>query len=111
MYLGKSMTLGDGASFAMCGVLDLDTTMQEAKLSLGYRKVMLDGLYTAQLRGHEFHYSRISHLGELQNIAIVQNARDVSVDSALYRYRNTIASYIHLYWGETRDFPEQLFGL
>ena len=27
----------------------------------------------------------------------------------VFRQKNTIASYIHLYWGETRDFPEFLF--
>ena len=110
MYLAKAITLGDGISYPMCGVLDLDTTMQDAKLTLGYRKVMLEGVYPGELRGHEFHYSRISHEGALRNIAEVRNARDECAGSAVYRYRNTIASYIHLYWGETRDFPEQFFG-
>jgi len=85
MYLGRSLSAADGTVHPMCGVLDLDTTMQEARLTLGYRKVSLDGLYPHELRGHEFHYSRIDRLGTLQNIAAVANARDEGCTTALFR--------------------------
>ena len=110
MYLGKTITLKDGSSFPMCGVLDLDTTMQESRLTLGYRKVILDGS-AQELRGHEFHYSRISRQGALQNIAEVKNARGEQVATPLFRKGNTTASYIHLYWGEMRQAPTMLFSL
>ncbi|NTV20244.1 MAG: cobyrinate a,c-diamide synthase [Chlorobium limicola] len=110
MYLGRSLSAADGTVHPMCGVLDLDTTMQEARLTLGYRKVSLDGLYPHELRGHEFHYSRIDRLGTLQNIAAVANARDEGCTTALFRIRNTFASYVHLYWGERRDFPDFLMA-
>ncbi len=110
MYLGRSLSAADGTLHPMCGVLDLDTTMQEARLTLGYRKVSLDGLYPHELRGHEFHYSRIDRQGTLQNIAVVANARDEGCTTALFRTRNTFASYVHLYWGERRDFPEFLMA-
>jgi cobyrinic acid a,c-diamide synthase len=110
MYLGKTLTLKDGSLYPLCGALDLETTMQESRLTLGYRKVVLDGS-AAELRGHEFHYSRISHQGELQDIAIVKNARGEHVATPLFRKDNTIASYIHLYWGETREAPSALFSL
>ena len=110
MYLGKTLTLKDGSLYPLCGALDLETTMQESRLTLGYRKVVLDGS-AAELRGHEFHYSRISHQGELQDIATVKNARGGHVATPLFRKDNTIASYIHLYWGETREAPSALFSL
>jgi len=110
MYLGKTLTLKDGSLYPMCGALDLETTMQESRLTLGYRKVVLDGS-AAELKGHEFHYSRISHQGELQNIATVKNARGEHVATPLFRKDNTTASYIHLYWGETREAPSALFSL
>ena len=110
MYLGKTITLKDGSVYPLCGALDLETTMQESRLTLGYRKVVLNG-FAAELRGHEFHYSRISHQGELQNIATVKNARNEQVATPLFRKDNTIASYIHLYWGEMRQAPAMLFSL
>jgi cobyrinic acid a,c-diamide synthase len=100
MYLGKTLTLADGAAWPMCGALDLDTTMQEARLTLGYRKVWPAEADGVELRGHEFHYSRISRQGEIETIAEIRNARDQKVDTQLFRAGNTIASYLHLYWGE-----------
>lgn len=108
MYLGESLMTADGTPHPMCGVLDLDTTMQGARLTLGYRKVRLEGLYPDELRGHEFHYSRIGRQGELRNIASVSDARDERCSTGIFRAGNTVASYIHLYWGETRGFPEFL---
>jgi cobyrinic acid a,c-diamide synthase len=109
MYLGHTLTLSDGTSYPMCGALDLDTTMQEARLTLGYRKVYPTGTDGTELRGHEFHYSRISRQGELDTIAEIRNARDEAVPTSLFRAANTIASYLHLYWGErdnlTNWFP------
>lgn len=103
MYLGRSITLGDGSVHPMCGVLDLDTTMQDARLTLGYRIVIPEGPEGVELRGHEFHYSRISRIGPIDRIAEVRNARGEAVDTGIYRQENTIATYVHHYWGE-RDF-------
>ncbi|MEI7749319.1 MAG: cobyrinate a,c-diamide synthase, partial [Chlorobiaceae bacterium] len=110
MYLGKTITLKDGSGYPMCGALDLETTMQESRLTLGYRKVVLNGS-SQELRGHEFHYSRISRQGELQNIATVKNARGEQVATPVFKKDNTTASYIHLYWGEMRQAPAMLFSL
>lgn len=111
MYLGAAMTLGDGSRHPMCGVLDLDTTMQESRLTLGYRKVRLNSGYAGELRGHEFHYSRIGRAGELPNIASITNALNEETGTALFRQYNTVASYLHLYWGETRDFAQFLLNM
>lgn len=108
LYLGKTLTTGDGTTHPMCGVFDLDTTMQGARLTLGYRKIDLNG---QELRGHEFHYSKICRENEEESIAKVRNARDEAVDTKVYRKGNTIASYIHQYWGETQDLHTWLPGL
>jgi len=109
MYLGQTLTLADGATHPMCGVLDLDTTMQEARLTLGYRKVYPAGADGVELRGHEFHYSRISRQGEIDTIAEIRNARDQEVPTSLFRVGNTIASYLHLYWGERDHLANWFF--
>ncbi len=109
MYLGNALTDREGERYMMCGALDLETTMQGARLHLGYRKVDLSAAgYARELRGHEFHYSRLARAGELDNIADVMTARDRVVETPFYRVRNTFASYVHLYWGETADFPGYL---
>lgn len=106
MYLGKTMTLNDGSLYPMCGVFDVDTTLEDSKLMLGYRKIVLDAMPEMELPGHEFHYSRISRQGALQHIATVKNARGECVATPVFRTGNAIASYIHLYWGENRRFPQ-----
>lgn len=94
IYLGREI---DGEE--MCGVFPLNITMEGARLSLGYRTVDIDGL---KLRGHEFHYSRVA--GDdisLGSIANQYNAKGMPVATPLYRHKNCIAGYTHLYWAET----------
>ncbi|NTU93276.1 MAG: cobyrinate a,c-diamide synthase [Chlorobiaceae bacterium] len=100
MYLGRTITHDDGSSHAMCGVFDLDTTMQDARLTLGYRKVYPAGPGGIELRGHEFHYSRIANPDLPGSIALVMNARDEMTGTKVFRQGNSIASYVHMYWGE-----------
>ncbi|ACF13264.1 cobyrinic acid a,c-diamide synthase [Chloroherpeton thalassium ATCC 35110] len=110
MYLGKTIIDPEGARHPMCGFLDLETSMEHAKLTLGYRKVKLHSeLFPAELRGHEFHYSHLSGTEQLENIADVRGARDQEVPTKVYRKNNTIASYVHLYWGEEHSFLDFLF--
>jgi cobyrinic acid a,c-diamide synthase len=111
MYLGGAITLRDGARHAMCGVFDLDTTMEDARLTLGYRSLELEGFGGGELCGHEFHYSKVSRPGALRSVARVRNARGETVGTPVWREGNTFASYIHLYWGARPEFPEWLLGL
>lgn len=97
LYLGEDI---DG--FRMCGILPISATMHNAKLRLGYRQVMVGDL---QLRGHEFHYSSVKENKPLDSIAVQQNVKGEKVDTPLYRYKNVIAGYPHLYWGE-KDLSE-----
>lgn len=92
IYLGKNL---DGHE--MCGCLPIHTTMSGARLHLGYREVDFGAF---SIRGHEFHYSHVTNPDILPSAAAQKNVRGVSVDTPLYRYKNLIASYTHLYWGE-----------
>ena len=83
----------------MCGVLLLETTMEGARLHLGYRTVRLQN--GVEFCGHEFHYSRITNPATISSAAVQYDARGEQVATPLYRYKNTIAGYTHLYWGET----------
>jgi cobyrinic acid a,c-diamide synthase len=81
--------------------------MQHAKLSLGYRKILIDDL---ALTGHEFHYSTCSERSTISSTGEVFNAKGMKVNSPIYRQKNVIASYIHFYWGENADLFDILFA-
>lgn len=80
------------------------------KLTLGYRQFDYNGQH---LRGHEFHYTTFGKwyqdaetFEEAYNfhlppsVAQVYNAKGLPVDTPVFRHKNVIASYTHLYWGE-----------
>ncbi len=94
MYLCDKIVTDEG-EFPMCGVLPYAITARKTarKLSLGYRRFMLDG---KEYRGHEFHYTQF--LGETpQSAAQVFNAKGEPVPTPIIRYKNVFASYTHLY--------------
>ena len=94
MYLCEKIVTDDG-EYPMCGVLPYAITARKAdrKLSLGYRQFTLDG---KAYRGHEFHYTQF--LGEKpQSVTQVYNAKGEPVDTPVFRYKNVLASYTHLY--------------
>ena len=97
MYLCEKIVTDDG-EYPMCGVLPYSITFRKAdrKLSLGYRQFELDGI---NYRGHEFHYSQF--MGTVpESIAQVYDAKGRPVPTPVFRYKNVLASYTHLYRSE-----------
>lgn len=97
MYLCREI-VDDSGTYPMCNVLPYTITARRAdrKLSLGYRRFVLDG---KEYRGHEFHYTRF--LGEVPpSVCQVYNAKDEPVDTPVFKYKNVLASYTHLYPNE-----------
>ena len=94
MYLCQRIVSDDG-DFPMCDVLPYTITARKAdrKLSLGYRRFVLDG---KEFRGHEFHYTQF--LGEVpESVVQVYNAKNEPVPTPVLKYKNVLASYTHLY--------------
>lgn len=99
LFLARSLTARQGGTaYAMAGVLPLDATMAGARLRSGYRRIAYNGL---ELKGHEFHYSSVAEPDALPSVAKQYDVEGMEVDTPLYRYKNVIAGYTHLYWGET----------
>lgn len=98
MYLCNSISDENGNEFEMCGVLGQKATMVGKRLQMGYRSFSYAGKV---LRGHEFHYSKVvpDEEAPLQSVAQQYNAAGAEVATPLYRYKNLIAGYTHLYWG------------
>ena len=94
MYLCEKIVT-DSGEYPMCGVLPYSITARkdDRKLSLGYRQFTLDGKV---YRGHEFHYTQF--LGETpKSLVQVYNAKGEPVPTPVFRYKNVLASYTHLY--------------
>jgi len=94
MYLCERIVTDEG-EYPMCGVLPYRITarQEDRKLSLGYRQFELDGKV---YRGHEFHYTQF--LGEVPVSATqVYDAKGKPVETPVFKYKNVLASYTHLY--------------
>ncbi|SDF75285.1 cobyrinic acid a,c-diamide synthase [Dyadobacter soli] len=108
MYLGRELVDSKGNAFDMAGVLDLSTTMQHPKMTLGYRVMHWDGL---EIKGHEFHYSSLKEPFVQVPLAQMANARGISVDTQFFRVQNTFASYTHFYWADKPEFIQHLINI
>ncbi len=108
MYLGCRLVDAQGQAFPMVGALPCDTSMTNAKLTLGYRAVEWNGL---PLKGHEFHYSQLADHGLTPEPARITSAKGAGVPVQLYRQGNVLASYVHLYWADKKEFVEKLLSL
>jgi cobyrinic acid a,c-diamide synthase len=102
MYLGRSISDEAGKSYPLAGILAIATSMEQKKLSLGYRTVTLP---RGSMKGHEFHYSQFITREE-QDAGKTYNARGEQVEAPLFYSPNLLASYMHLYWGEEMGFLE-----
>ncbi len=104
IYLSQGVCMDGQPDFCpLAGVLpfSISNRKEHRKLSLGYRRFDYNG---QTLRGHEFHYTQfVERAGEhlWPSAAQVYNAKGQPVDTPVLRYKNLLASYTHLYWGET----------
>jgi cobyrinic acid a,c-diamide synthase len=86
------------------GIFPVDTRMLARRRALGYREVALTadsilGPAGTVARGHEFHYSEMGMMpGRIKRSYRVKR-NDVDLGTEGYRYKNCLASYIHLHFG------------
>lgn len=98
MYLCHSIIGLDGKEYTMTNIFQQTATMQQMRLHLGYRRF---NYHQMEWRGHEFHYSSLINNDTSKVEQVMQyNAKGLPTNTALFRYKNAIASYTHLYWGE-----------
>ncbi|MFQ5975811.1 MAG: cobyrinate a,c-diamide synthase, partial [Candidatus Hydrothermarchaeales archaeon] len=102
MYLGEKATTVDGQSHEMVGFLPIETHMQERFQALGYARydVIKDNPISRMgdsLVGHEFHYSKIKLLGDVDLVYKARRGRGVDGRYDGILKKNTLASYLHLH--------------
>jgi cobyrinic acid a,c-diamide synthase len=106
IYLTQGIPAND-----FVGIFPVAVRMLPKRKALGYRQVELsaDSIFGPKgtiARGHEFHYSEAEEMPD--DLARVYRVSRKGVDLGLegYRYRNCIASYIHLHFGSCPEIAE-----
>lgn len=102
VLLARTLKLREeGSTYAMSGILPLDISFVKPKPFVGYRELIYR---EKSWRGYEYRYSSIVEGGGVvPSIASLYNHKGQEVKTSFYRYKNVLASYVHLYWGE-KDF-------
>lgn len=98
MYLLGELVDGEGRSWPMCGAISGRATMGAARAALGYRTARTLapgplGPAGAELRGHEFHYSRAEGLERRGAWSLEASNGAVSIDG--WASGNVIGGYFH----------------
>ncbi len=105
IYLTQGVVV-DRQAHRFVGLFPVQTRMLPRRKALGYREVELlaegaIGGRGATARGHEFHYSEMeempAHVERLYRVS----RKGVDLGREGYRYKNCLASYIHLHFGSS----------
>jgi len=87
--------------------------MLPKRKALGYRQVdfltdSVAGPAGTVARGHEFHYSEIGEMPDViaRCYRVTRQGKELGVEG--YRYRNCLASYIHLHFGSNPEIAPTL---
>jgi cobyrinic acid a,c-diamide synthase len=103
MYLSKTLRTRDGKTYPMADVLPLDIEMTDRLVQFGYVTVeftedCLLGDKGTEIRGHSFHYSRITQRTSVDTSYKVRYSLSGNEDSEGFHYRSVLGSYIHLHF-------------
>ncbi|HMK65912.1 MAG TPA: cobyrinate a,c-diamide synthase [Thermodesulfobacteriota bacterium] len=103
MYLGETITY-EGNTYPMVGTLPVNFVLEKKPLGHGYTmlRVQKENPYFPvgkTLRGHEFHYSRISNWTSCQFTPVFEMVKGYGLDGRGdgITYKNVLASYTHLH--------------
>lgn len=100
MVLGAGLEDASGVTHAMAGLLGVVTSFAKRRMNLGYRaaRLLSDGPLgpaATRLRGHEFHYASVVHLGADEPFAIVEDAYGSAPSPAGGRRGKVTGSFFH----------------
>ena len=108
MALFESITLADGSTAPLWGLLPGSVTMQKRLAALGPQQVTVAG---HTLRGHTFHYSTsASSAPVVARTSRPNEAAAPDVGEALYQQGSIHASYFHAWFPSSPEAVAQLLG-
>lgn len=111
MYLGRSLTDREGRTHTMAGLVPLDSSMKQARLTLGYRTVSARRSTALlqkgeRLPGHEFHWS--VQRAEPDAAVAAYDVEGPETRREGYAAANVLASYVHLHFGSAPHLAPRL---
>ena len=118
MYLGETLTTSDGESFSMAGLLPIQTVMTDRLQALKYKEVevLKVGAFFRpgdRLKGHEFHFSRLTAEAGEHALRSVDSTGKVEEEGVVKG--GVFASYTHLHLASNpsllRELPARLRSL
>jgi len=88
----------------LAGVFPVTTRMLPRRKALGYREIetvadSIIGPAGTVARGHEFHYSEMEEIPAVAERLYRVRRQGTELEPEGYRFRNCLASYIHLHFG------------
>ena len=103
IYLAKHLTAADGTQHPLTGVLDMAAEMTPKLVQFGYVTVELTrdcllGPAGLTLRGHSFHYSRLTSPPNLPRSYRVLYSLSGRQEEEGYDLGNVLGSYVHLHF-------------
>ena len=110
MYLSRGISW-NGKTREMVGAIPCDTEMTKRLQAHGY-VILQDKNNGSEIRGHEFHYSRVRNLGNVSFLYNVIRGKGIDGRHDGIVYKNVIASYSHIHtmgaqqWAE--DFMDRI---
>ena len=103
MYLGEKLVL-EGRSYAMTGIFPITFDFYKRPQGHGYTIIKVEGKNPyyevgAEIRGHEFHYSRVSKWAGAKNDLVFRMKRGAGIDKDRdgILYKNVLATYTHVH--------------
>ena len=106
MWLNRSLTLLDGRSYPMAGLLDADCVMEKRFVSLNYvvGKVTGESLFPVGMdfRGHEFHYSRTIPDPDVRYAFTLTRGDGVNKGKDGIVAGSVLGGYTHMYFDVTK---------
>lgn len=104
LWLLEALTDTEGTRAPMLGLLPGEAVMQRRFAALGMQQI--DSTHGA-LRGHTFHYSRVST--PLAATLVARHAQTGAAGEPLYRHGSIVATYLHAWWPSNPAFTAALF--
>ncbi|MBU5638628.1 cobyrinate a,c-diamide synthase [Geomonas sp. Red69] len=114
IYLTQGVA-GDEGTIPFVDIFPVRTRMLPRRKALGYREVELvsRGIIGGEgtvARGHEFHYSEMEEMPEGVERLYRVSRKGAYLGMEGYRYRNCLASYIHLHFGSSPGIARDFVG-
>ncbi|MBO6902341.1 MAG: cobyrinate a,c-diamide synthase [Rhizobiaceae bacterium] len=100
MVLGKALEDADGVTHEMLGLLGHSTSFAMRRMNLGYRRATLAqdcvlGRKGEAVRGHEFHYARVTDAGDDRPLATIADGQGREIGPSGGRRGQVSGSFFH----------------